>query len=233
MSTPRCPRFLRFLTPALAAALLVTPASAAEEPGGGERVTAAELLPLEEGSWPMKITTGPGAGEAATLALEPIADGEGWAMRLGDRNALRLHAAEDGGVEASEVKLTDAGQRLVFNPPALLVPATMTPGETFERSGEVKIYATDGGELMTSGSYEQTLPPPSRTRYELPSGTSEAFEVSSKCRIETDWASVELDVALGLSQEEGPVYRRIVSDVTKAAIFGSKTTRTIEQKLDN
>ena len=100
-----------------------------------------------------------------------------------------------------------------------------------QRAGEVEIFQIDSGEQQTSGSYEQTLPPPSRTTYELPSGSTEAFEVENRVKIETDWASVQLDTSLGLSEENGPVYRRLVSDVTKAAFFGSKTTRTVEQQL--
>ncbi|BAM04127.1 hypothetical protein [Phycisphaera mikurensis] len=223
-------RFLPLI--ALAPAIAASAASSAFSRADAEEVRAIELLPLEEASWPMKLTSGPGAGGSAELTLAPI-DGGGWAMRLGDRNALRLHAADDGTLEVSEVELKESDQRLRFDPPALLVPGTMSSEETFQRSGRVEVFATGSGERQTSGTYEQTVPPPSRTTYELPSGKSEAFEVANEVKIDTDWASVDLQLSLGLSREHGPVYRRLVSNVTKAAFFGEKTTRTIEQKLGN
>ena len=107
------------LLPAAAFALCV----AASPASASEGVTAAELLPLERASWPMKVTSGPGAGDSVDLTLEQLPGGGGWAMRLGDRNALRLSEAADGSIEVAEVELSDAGQRLVFSPPALLIPA--------------------------------------------------------------------------------------------------------------
>ncbi len=192
-------------------------------------VTAAELLPLEEASWPMKVTEGPGSGGSVELSLESE-DGGDWRMSLDGRNAMKIRGLNDG-LAVSEVVLEEEAQRIVFDPPAYLVPATMSPGQTFQRSGEVRIFNTDTGEQTTSGNYEQELPPPSRTTYELPGGPVESFEISNSVRIETDWATVDLDLSLGLSREHGPVYRRLVSDVTKAALFGSKTTRVVEQDL--
>ena len=223
------PSIVLVLVLALAAA--GRPAAAAAADGVPDSaVTAAELLPLEEASWPMKVTAGPGSGASVRLTLEPEEGGR-WRMALEGRNALTISEL-NGGRVVSEVVLEEESQRLVFEPPAYLTPATMTPGQSFQRSGKVRIFDIATGEQTTSGRYEQKLPPPSRTTYELPGGSLEAFEVSNSVTIETDWATVKLDLALGLSQEHGPVYRRLVSDVAKAAFFGSKTTRVVEQDLD-
>lgn len=218
---------LSLVAAVLASTLAGSPTSAAE---ADAPVTADDLLPLEEASWPMKVTSGPGSGGSARLTLEPDAD-EAWRLSLDGRDAMTILGLNGGRVVA-EVVLEEEDQRIVFDPPAYLLPATMSPGQSFERSGKVEIFDTSTGERTTSGTYEQELPPPSRTTYELPGGSVEAFEVDNAVTIETDWATVDLDLSLGLSEEHGPVYRRLVSDVTKAWLFGSKTTRVVEQDLE-
>ena len=89
--------------------------------------------------------------------------GKGWAMRMGDAIAPRLDAAENGSMEVSEVELTERGRRLSLDPPAMLLPATMKPGQTPERSGSVRVFDAASGGTTATNTYEQTLPPPSRT----------------------------------------------------------------------
>ena len=200
--------------------------------GGDEAIQRADVFPLESRTDRMKVVSGADSGTSLDLKLEEADDGDaGWALRASGLNTLMLSEAGDGGVDVVSVELVDQQKSMTFNPPALYLPASLKPGESFERSGAVVIRNTSDGSVQTRGDYTQTVDPASRQSFELPIGTREGVEVTNTVEVETDWASVKLELITGYNGDmdnPGLIRRDMRTKITKAAFFGSTTERVLE-----
>lgn len=211
-----------------------TAAVASDAASASQAVPRPQLFKLEQHTAAFKIVSGSGSGDTVTLELQRTEGG--WAMALDGLNTLHLSEADGGGVDVGRVELAGQGRVLTFDPPAIYLPARFEPGASFSRSGKVEITNAQSGETVTQGEYQQDVEPASRTTFELPLGRVEGFEQANNVRIETDWASVKLDLVSGFAapnqEHVGLVRRDMKINITKAAFFGSTTERVLERTGD-
>ena len=206
---------------------------AEEQPGSDKSsLERPAIFPLEARTDRMKVVSGTDSGTTVDLVLEEAdADNAHWALRAKGLNTLLLREASDGGIDVVSVELADQQQALEFDPPAMYLPASLRPGESHSRSGTVTIRNTQDGSVRTTGDYKQTIKPASAKTFELPLGKRDGFEVTNSVDVETDWASVSLELITGFDDAEdnpGLLRRDMKTKITKAALFGSTTQRVLE-----
>lgn len=217
---------MRTVVPYLFASLCMSASLASAAPQSPESLSAGTLLPLESRQSEFVITQGSDRGSHVQHSLEPAPNGDGWLLTLEGYNQLHLRKADDGTVLITAIDLPERNQRIVYDPPVPLLPATVKAGQTYDAQSDVEIRNLQTGEVQHSGPADHHIDLLRRTQFDLPQGKTEGYLLEVSQRIDLSVADLELKLVTGLVPQQGAVYRDLQYTVETLGLFGDTTSRT-------
>lgn len=216
--------------------LASVPAAATAQAKGDElqsvrEVSAAELLPLSPRERRFRVTSGSGEGQLVPLTLQQVEeDGTTyWQLEFEGFNTLRLNERADGGVVIDRLEVSTERETVFYDPPVVLLPATIVPDRHWTGTGTVQVWDWDEERIEHTGTYEHRVLPISRQRFYTPAGEFAGFLLRIEQTVDLHApASLHLGLDSGFVAGTGLVHRSMRLVVDKPAWFGDTTERTVE-----
>ena len=189
-------------------------------PAGPDLAVSAEALePMMPGEVRWQVI---GGGEVV-VSTTPTAEG---ATRTERRSVRTLSRAADGGVLLESQTDTADGATTRFDPPVLLAPAVLRPGEE-PASGAAVI--TERGELRDrDGSAQRSIRIAAVDRVRTPLGEFDAVRVDSVFSMKMKYASLRRESSTWVRVGAGPV---AVRSEERMLVMGVVPRRTSETRV--
>lgn len=201
------------------------------EPPRDQWLTAAELFPLEPRSRAFSIVDGDGEGQTVTMTLRQSDEEQPrhWKLEFGNLNTLHLIENRDGSITVDRLDITTERETVLYEPPALLLPAAIVPGRSWQASGIARVWDWDAERFEHRGRYQHEIPAVTTERFITPSGTYEGVLLELDQTVDFEAAAqIRLNLDSGFLAGEGLVKRSMKLVVDKPLWLGRTTRRTAE-----
>jgi hypothetical protein len=191
-------------------------------------IPATELMPLESGTSSFLITQGLNKGQRVQVTLQRTRGSAGeWLLTMERVGEVYLIRRPDGELLVSRIDLTAEHQRIVYDRPVRLLPASVAPGDRQVVQTTARITNTREN-TTRRGQVTHRVDPARRTTFELPAGAMQAYLVEANQTIQLDMATVTLRLEGGFAQNRGLIYGNVRYSIDKPLFFGSTTQQTVE-----
>lgn len=221
------------LTSRTAYAVLVALAAvlAASTTGGEPRgYSAEELQPRRAGRAVFRLTKGKKT-RPIHAEFRPEGKAEEDATRwIFARPSLITDVMElrDGQWVMPEARVEYEDSRVVFHPPAILLPADLRPGVPTQQSGTVEVYGLEKGKHIVSGKFERVIEMRGRRRLRLPEGPLEVIVVRITESFEFAHAEAKVVTVRAYAPGRGVVHEAAREKVTKIGVITTESALTLE-----
>jgi len=218
---------------AVAAALaFVAPGDgwAAEEaagPEGGFR--AEELLPFSPRRARFRLQPSEGEPREVAWSRLPSADQEGaWRVEVAGVQAALLVRDEAGAIRIRTHWDYTKGQRIDYEPPALLLPPRLAPGAEGRSESDVVVHDLDSGRKRASGTCVHRARWVGEQAVETPAGRFRAVRIDLTREVDVPIADARVTIELAFVPGRGRVLERTVERVRFFGVGGGRERRVLE-----
>ncbi len=193
-------------------------------------IAAGDLLPFEprrasfrlrhakEGDWEtVSWSRTPVRGQASRVRVE-----------VPGVSAALLERADDGSIRILSHWDHQAGHRIDYDPPTILLPARLIEGEETRFVSQVVVYDTSDGSREASGKCVHTVRLVGRESLETRAGRFDVVRVDLSREVDVPIAKARVTIELGFVPGRGRVLERTVEELRFFGFVGKRESSVLE-----